>query len=210
MAAFFICEREAVLQLPAQLLPSNDVANYRPLGLIAERQAASATQPTATLAEVIGRPAGRSSKEHTLVNGPAMRCISEGSAGGSRTAAWCRSPKGTSVARWCAPERCRAGPGTGRTTSAAERGNAIAHRGRCRGHHYDRGADIDHSQPPVMNRDEEMWGAALWRNEPTGPRGRRISRQIRRLASGGESAGGEMWRSVRQRYDHPGQATGLQ
>lgn len=56
--------------------------------------AASAAEATSGLVALIGRPTGKSPNVHTLVEGPAMRCISEGSAGGSRTVAWCQSPKG--------------------------------------------------------------------------------------------------------------------
>ncbi|WNO55185.1 hypothetical protein [Stakelama saccharophila] len=41
----------------------------------------------------VGRPLGRTSDGHIRVAGPTMRCRSDGSAGGSRTAAWCVSPK---------------------------------------------------------------------------------------------------------------------
>ena len=54
---------------------------------------ASAEQARDALVSLIGRPVGVSREGHILVNGPAMRCRSEGSAGGSRTAAWCVSPK---------------------------------------------------------------------------------------------------------------------
>lgn len=46
------------------------------------------------LVALVGTPTGRSSQGHILVRGPAMTCISDGSAGGSRTGAWCVSPKG--------------------------------------------------------------------------------------------------------------------
>jgi endonuclease YncB( thermonuclease family) len=45
------------------------------------------------LAGLIGITGGESSEGHLLVRGPAMRCISDGSAGGGRTAAWCVSPR---------------------------------------------------------------------------------------------------------------------
>jgi endonuclease YncB( thermonuclease family) len=46
------------------------------------------------LAELIGRPIGRSPEGHILVRGEPMTCTSAGSAGGQRTAAWCRQPDG--------------------------------------------------------------------------------------------------------------------
>jgi len=54
---------------------------------------ASAKDARDALVKLIGRPVGKSSHGHIMVNGPALRCRSEGSAGGSRTAAWCVSPK---------------------------------------------------------------------------------------------------------------------
>lgn len=45
------------------------------------------------LARFIGKPVGRSREGHVLVKGPALRCVSEGSGKGGRTAAWCISPK---------------------------------------------------------------------------------------------------------------------
>ncbi len=44
------------------------------------------------LAALAGRPTGRSEQGHILVDGPTLSCISNGSAGGKRVAAWCRSP----------------------------------------------------------------------------------------------------------------------
>lgn len=46
------------------------------------------------LVRLVGRPTGVGEHGHILVSGPTMRCKSEGSAGGSRTAAWCHSPIG--------------------------------------------------------------------------------------------------------------------
>jgi endonuclease YncB( thermonuclease family) len=54
---------------------------------------ASATQARDALVGLIGRRVGVSSEGHILVSGQALRCRSDGSAGGSRTAAWCQSPK---------------------------------------------------------------------------------------------------------------------
>ena len=45
------------------------------------------------LVALIGRPTGVSREGHILVEGPRMICISDGGAGGSRTAAFCRSPQ---------------------------------------------------------------------------------------------------------------------
>lgn len=45
------------------------------------------------LVRLLGKPVGQSSEGHVLVSGPALRCVSEGGAGGSRTAAWCVSPQ---------------------------------------------------------------------------------------------------------------------
>lgn len=54
------------------------------------RAAAAASRDA--LVRLVGKPAGRSREGHILVSGPALRCRSEGSGGGSRTAAWCSSP----------------------------------------------------------------------------------------------------------------------
>lgn len=59
--------------------------------------AASAMASRDALARLIGRPIGASAEGHVLVRGPAMRCVSAGSAGGSRTAAWCVSPQAGDV-----------------------------------------------------------------------------------------------------------------
>lgn len=45
------------------------------------------------LVRLLGRVNGVASQGHVLVDGPTMRCRSTGSAGGSRTGAWCVSPK---------------------------------------------------------------------------------------------------------------------
>jgi len=50
--------------------------------------------PTASrdhLARLLGRVTGRSPEGHLLVKGATLTCRSDGSAGGSRTAAWCAS-----------------------------------------------------------------------------------------------------------------------
>ena len=44
------------------------------------------------LVRLVGRPIGKSPHGHILVEGPTMTCVSTGSAGGSRTGAWCASP----------------------------------------------------------------------------------------------------------------------
>jgi hypothetical protein len=44
------------------------------------------------LAALLGRTTGNAPAGHLLVQGPALQCVSEGSANGNRTAAWCRSP----------------------------------------------------------------------------------------------------------------------
>lgn len=46
------------------------------------------------LVRLVGYPVGIGEHGHILVEGPTMQCISDGSAGGSRTAAWCISPIG--------------------------------------------------------------------------------------------------------------------
>lgn len=54
---------------------------------------ANATDARTALVRLLGRPIGESADGHVLVSGPTMRCRSDGSAGGKRTAAWCISPK---------------------------------------------------------------------------------------------------------------------
>ena len=54
---------------------------------------ASAVEARDALVSRIGRRVGVAPEGHILVLGPAMTCRSQGSAGGSRTAAWCQSPK---------------------------------------------------------------------------------------------------------------------
>ncbi|MCW1431612.1 hypothetical protein [Novosphingobium sp. JCM 18896] len=56
--------------------------------------AVSAERSRDELVRLVGVPIGRGREGHVLVRGPTMRCQSEGSAGGSRTAAWCVSPRG--------------------------------------------------------------------------------------------------------------------
>jgi endonuclease YncB( thermonuclease family) len=44
------------------------------------------------LVGLLGTPTGIGQHGHVLIEGPALRCLSDGSAGGNRTAAWCVSP----------------------------------------------------------------------------------------------------------------------
>jgi endonuclease YncB( thermonuclease family) len=46
------------------------------------------------LVSLVGRAVGTSLEGHVVVQGSAMRCLSDGGAGGNRTAAWCVSPVG--------------------------------------------------------------------------------------------------------------------
>ena len=55
---------------------------------------ASAVAARDALVRLVGHPIGKGQHGHVLVDGPTMRCISTGSAGGNRTGAWCVSPKG--------------------------------------------------------------------------------------------------------------------
>lgn len=55
---------------------------------------ASAILARDTLVALVGEANGMGPQGHVTVVGPPMRCISEGSGGGNRTAAWCVSPKG--------------------------------------------------------------------------------------------------------------------
>lgn len=55
---------------------------------------ASAAEARDALVKLVGAATGRSLEGHILVKGPTMNCRSEGSAGGTRTAAWCVSPIG--------------------------------------------------------------------------------------------------------------------
>jgi hypothetical protein len=45
------------------------------------------------LVRILGGPKGRRPEGHIIVKSATMNCRSDGSAGGSRTAAWCSSPK---------------------------------------------------------------------------------------------------------------------
>jgi hypothetical protein len=53
---------------------------------------ASAEAARDALAGLLGRTTGIGPDGHLLIEGPALDCLSEGSAKGSRTAAWCTSP----------------------------------------------------------------------------------------------------------------------
>lgn len=55
---------------------------------------ASAVEARDALVRFIGRPTGTSPEGHVMISGQTMQCRSVGSAGGSRTAAWCISPQG--------------------------------------------------------------------------------------------------------------------
>ncbi|MEO6152754.1 MAG: hypothetical protein ABIT09_08670 [Croceibacterium sp.] len=54
---------------------------------------ATAEQARDALVNLVGERAGVGREGHVLVRGPTMQCISTGNAGGSRTAAWCVSPR---------------------------------------------------------------------------------------------------------------------
>jgi endonuclease YncB( thermonuclease family) len=58
---------------------------------------ASAEASRDALVRLLGKPVGIGREGHVLVQGPALRCVSRGSAGGSRTGAWCISPKSGDV-----------------------------------------------------------------------------------------------------------------
>lgn len=55
---------------------------------------ANAQEARDALVSLIGRRTGTGERGHAIVTGPPLSRISEGSAGGERTAAWCISPKG--------------------------------------------------------------------------------------------------------------------
>jgi len=56
--------------------------------------AASAMSARDRLVELLGGSRGRLSTGHVIVRARAMRCLSDGGAGGSRTAAWCTTSTG--------------------------------------------------------------------------------------------------------------------
>lgn len=55
---------------------------------------ASGKTPRDKLVQFLGGPRGTLPTGHVQVKAPAMRCLSDGSAGGSRTAAWCVTGSG--------------------------------------------------------------------------------------------------------------------
>ena len=59
--------------------------------------AADATEARDALVRLVGTPTGTSAQGHVLVRGPTMRCLSKGPGGGTRTAAWCVSPRGGDI-----------------------------------------------------------------------------------------------------------------
>ena len=58
---------------------------------------ASALEARDALVGLLGGPRGTNSTGHVVVAAKAMTCRSEGSAGGSRTAAWCTLPSGSDL-----------------------------------------------------------------------------------------------------------------
>lgn len=56
--------------------------------------AAGALEARGALVSLFGGPRGTNSTGHVIVAGRTMVCRSEGSAGGTRTAAWCTLPSG--------------------------------------------------------------------------------------------------------------------
>ena len=58
---------------------------------------ASAEQARDALVRLFGGARGTAPTGHILVDGPSLTCVSDGSAGGSRTAAWCRFPSGADL-----------------------------------------------------------------------------------------------------------------
>lgn len=66
---------------------------------------ASATEARDALVKLLGGARGTRASGHIVVAGPRLACRSEGSAGGGRTAAWCRLPSGPDLS--CAMIRTR-------------------------------------------------------------------------------------------------------
>lgn len=56
--------------------------------------AASGASARDALVRLIGRAIGQAPTGHILVEGAALRCVSEGPGKGARTAAWCSGPRG--------------------------------------------------------------------------------------------------------------------
>jgi endonuclease YncB( thermonuclease family) len=54
---------------------------------------ASAKDARDALVALLGKPVGKGRHGHVLVIGPSLECLSDGSAGGQRTASWCKSPR---------------------------------------------------------------------------------------------------------------------
>lgn len=54
---------------------------------------ASAEDARAALVALLGTPTGVTRHGHIMVTGPTLKCRSDGSAGGNRTASWCVSPR---------------------------------------------------------------------------------------------------------------------
>jgi endonuclease YncB( thermonuclease family) len=53
---------------------------------------ATAEDARRALVDLLGRRVGKAPQGHVLVDGPRLRCVSNGSAGRGRTGAWCVSP----------------------------------------------------------------------------------------------------------------------
>lgn len=66
---------------------------------------ATAEEAKSALVALVGRRTGTAREGHALVSGPTLTCISNGSAGGDRTAAWCTSPRNGDLS--CAMVRTR-------------------------------------------------------------------------------------------------------
>lgn len=58
---------------------------------------AGAIEARDALVRLVGQSTGTGPHGHVTVQGPTMRCVSAGSGGGNRTAAWCTSPQGGDV-----------------------------------------------------------------------------------------------------------------
>ena len=59
--------------------------------------AASALEARDALVDILGGPRGSLATGHVIVAGPTLTCLSVGSAGGTRTAAWCLLPSGADL-----------------------------------------------------------------------------------------------------------------
>jgi endonuclease YncB( thermonuclease family) len=58
---------------------------------------ASAEAARDGLVRLIGQPVGKSREGHVLVRGHPLKCVSTGSARGSRVGAWCRTSRGVDL-----------------------------------------------------------------------------------------------------------------